>query len=60
MSVNKETPSRTGASGLVFVAFVLVALALGLFFGNMAAFVLGGLGVGFFFMAVFRVITGHW
>lgn len=60
MSVKKETPSRTGASGLVFVAFVLIALALGLLYGNMAAFFLGGLGVGFFFMAVFRAITGHW
>ncbi len=60
MSVKREAPSRKGTSGLVFVGCLLIALALGLLYGNMATFVLGGLGVGFFFMAVVRVITGQW
>ncbi len=60
MSSEKQTFSRTGVSGLVFVGCLLLALALGLFLGNIAAFLIGGLGVAFIAMAVVRFATGTW
>lgn len=59
MTVKKE-PSRTGVSGLAFVGCLMIALALGLLYGNMATFVLGGLGVGFILMGLVRAVTGQW
>lgn len=60
MSVKKQERSRRGISGLVFVGCLLIALALGLLYGNMATFVLGGLGIGFIAMAIARFATGEW
>ena len=60
MSNQSQKPSRSGISGLVFVGCLLIAIALGLAFGNMAAAILGGLGVGFIAMAIARYATGSW
>lgn len=60
MSNEKQEFSRTGISGLVFVGCLLIALALGVLTGNVAVYLLGGLGVGFVAMAMARYATGHW
>jgi uncharacterized membrane protein YraQ (UPF0718 family) len=60
MSSEKQQQSRKGITGLVFVGCLLIALAVGLVTGQMAAALLGGLGVGFIAMAVARYITGEW
>lgn len=60
MSVERQQRSRGGASGLVFVGCLLIALALGLLLGNMATYLLAGLGVGFIAMALVRTMTGQW
>jgi hypothetical protein len=60
MASEKQKPDRKGVSGLVFVGFLMLGLAIGFLIGNVAAGVLGGLGVGFIAMAIVRYITGEW
>lgn len=60
MTNNKQEPKRTGISGLVFVGCLMIGLAIGFLIGNIAAGVLGGLGVGFIAMAIARYLTGEW
>ncbi len=60
MSSEKQGKSTKGTSGLVFVGFLLIGLAVGLLRGNMAVALIGGLGVGFVAMAITRAITGEW
>lgn len=60
MSVEKKAPSRSGVSGLIFVGCLLIALAIGLFTGNIAPALIGGLGVAFVAMALARYATGQW
>ena len=60
MSSQNQKPNRSGISGLVFVGCLLIAIAIGLFTGNMAASILGGLGVGFIAMGIARYATGSW
>ena len=60
MASEKQKPERTGVSGLVFVGCLILGLAIGLLTGNVAAGLLGGLGVGFIAMAIARYITGAW
>lgn len=60
MTSNKQEPKRTGISGLVFVGCLMIGLAIGFLIGNIAAGVLGGLGVGFIAMAIARYLTGEW
>lgn len=43
--------------GLVFVGCLFIGLALGIAYGNAAVGVLGGLGAGFIFMAIFIYLT---
>jgi hypothetical protein len=38
----------------------MLGLAIGLLTGNVAAGLIGGLGVGFIAMAIVRSITGEW
>ena len=60
MSNNPQERSRKGASGLFFVGFLILGLAVGFFVGNVAAGFFAGLGVGFIAMAISRAITGEW
>ena len=60
MASEKQGPKRTGISGLVFVGCLLIGLAIGFLVGNVAAGVIGGLGVGFIAMAIARYMTGEW
>jgi hypothetical protein len=60
MASEKQEPKRTGVSGLVFVGCLMLGLAIGLLTGNVAAGLIGGLGVGFIAMAIVRYITGEW
>jgi hypothetical protein len=38
----------------------MIGLAIGFLVGNVAAGVIGGLGVGFIAMAIARYVTGEW
>lgn len=60
MASEKQERSRSGVSGLVFVGCLLVALAIGLLTGQVAQYLLAGLGVGFIGMAIARYATGEW
>lgn len=60
MTNNKQEPKKSGISGLVFVGCMMIGLAIGFLIGNIAAGVLGGLGVGFIAMAIARYLTGEW
>lgn len=60
MAEEKQVRDRSGVSGLVLVGCLLLGLAVGLLWGNLAVGVLGGLGVGFVLMAVARYLTGSW
>ena len=60
MSNNTQERSRKGASGLFFVGFLILGLAVGFFVGNVAAGLFAGLGVGFIAMAISRALTGEW
>jgi len=52
--------STSGISGLVFVGCLLLGLAIGFLVGNVVVGILGGLGVGFFAMAITRCAAGTW
>ena len=60
MSEVKIERSRKGASGLLFVGFLILGLAIGFFLNNIAGGFFVGLGVGFSAMAITRAITGEW
>ena len=60
MSNNTQERSRKGASGLIFVGFLILGLAIGFFVGNVVGGFFAGLGVGFIAMAITRAITGEW
>ena len=60
MSGEKQTKKFKGASGVIFVGCLLIGLAAGLLTGQMAAALLGGLGVGFVAMGIARAVTGAW
>jgi hypothetical protein len=60
MTSEKQKPDRSGVSGLIFVGFLILGLAVGFLIGNIPAGLLGGLGVGFIAMAIARYITGEW
>ena len=60
MANEKQKPDRRGVSGLIFVGCLMIGLAIGFLIGNVAAGLLGGLGVGFIGMAIARYITGEW
>ena len=49
-----------GASGVIFVGFLILGLAVGLFIGNVVFGLLGGLGVGMVAMGIARAVTGEW
>ena len=51
---------KSGGSGLAFVGCLMIGLALGIYTGDVAVWVLGSLGVGFIALAVFRALTGEW
>ena len=53
MSSEKQGKSTKGTSGLVFVGFLLIGLAVGLLRGNMAVALIVA-------MAITRAITGEW
>lgn len=55
---SEKRPGTSGIRDLVFVGCLLLALTLGLLTGNVAVFMLGGLGVAFVAMAVVRYATG--
>ena len=55
----KET-KRTGVASLAFVGCLILGLAVGLVTGQVAAALLGGLGLGFIAMAILRYLTGEW
>ena len=52
--------SRKGASGVLFIGFIIFGLAIGFFLGNIAAGLFAGIGVGFIAMGIMRAITGEW
>ena len=60
MSSEKQAPKGKGISGLVFVGCLMLGLAIGLLTGNVAAALIGGLGVGFIAMAIMSYLTGQW
>lgn len=60
MSSESQMPSRSGVSGLIFVGFLIISLAIGLLTGEVAVALLIGLGAGFIGMAIARYVTGQW
>jgi hypothetical protein len=60
MSDQNLTRSRKGASGVLFIGFILLGLAAGFFLENIAAGLFAGLGIGFIAMGIMRAITGEW
>lgn len=60
MSDMKKSPSRSGATGLVFVGCLLLGIVVGFFLENVAMGTLGGLGAGFIAMAIMRTLTAEW
>ncbi|MFL7890552.1 MAG: hypothetical protein ACK2UM_06480 [Anaerolineales bacterium] len=60
MAENTQERSRKGASGLVFVGFLILGIAIGFFVGNFVGGFFVGLGVGFIAMGLMRAITGEW
>jgi hypothetical protein len=60
MSDDKQERSRKGASGLFFVGFLILGLAVGFFVGNIVGGFFAGLGIGFIAMAISRAVTGEW
>jgi dolichol kinase len=60
MSNDKQERSRKGTSGLFFVGFLILGLAIGFIVGNVVGGFFVGLGVGFIAMAIARAITGEW
>ena len=60
MSNDKQERSRKGTSGLFFVGFLILGLAIGFFVGNVVGGLFAGLGVGFIAMAISRSVTGEW
>lgn len=60
MSTDTQGRSRKGASGVMFVGFIILGLSVGFFVGNAAAGLFAGLGLGFIAMAITRAITGEW
>jgi hypothetical protein len=60
MSREKQSPSRKGASGVVFVGCLMLGLAAGLPIEYVAVGLLGGLGVGFIALGMVRYATGEW
>jgi len=60
MADENQKSGRSGVSGLVFVGFLMLGLAIGFLIGNVAAGLFGGMGVGFVAMAIARYITGEW
>ena len=52
MSSEKQESKRTEIGGLIFVGCLMIGLAIGFLIGNIAAGLLGGLGVGFIGMAI--------
>ena len=56
----KQEPKIKGASGAAFVGCLLLGLAIGMFIGNTAVGIFGGLGVGFVVMAILRYSTDQW
>ncbi len=60
MSNDKQERSTKGASGLFFVGFLILGLAIGFFVGNIVGGFFAGLGVGFIAMGITRAITGEW
>ena len=56
----QDTRSRSGVSGLLFVGFLIIGLAVGFFIGNIPAGLFGGMGIGFIAMAIARYSTGEW
>lgn len=60
MAGETQERNNSGVSGLVFVGCLLLGLAAGFLTWNIAAGVLGGLGVGFIAMAFVRYKTGQW
>jgi hypothetical protein len=60
MSTQNQQSRTKGISGVVFVACFMISLAVGLYTGQMAIAVLGGLGVSFIALAITRYVTGEW
>ena len=60
MSSDKRGSDRSGISGLIFVGCLMIGLAIGLLTGNVAVWLIGGLGVGFIAMGIARYMTGAW
>lgn len=60
MADSTQERSRKGASGLIFVGFLILGLAIGFIVGNVMGGFFVGLGLGFIAMAIVRAITGEW
>ena len=60
MASEEQGSPKKGISGVIFVGFLMIGLAVGMLTGNTAPGVLGGLGVGFVAMGITRYITGEW
>ncbi len=44
------------SGGMAFIGTILLGIGLGVMYGQIVAGVLGGIGVGFIIMAIFRAI----
>ena len=60
MASEKTESKKKGISGVIFVGFLLIGLAVGLLTGSVAPSLIGGLGVGFVAMGITRYLTGEW
>jgi hypothetical protein len=56
-NINMAKSKSQEASGMAFVGFIMLGLAFGLYTGQTAAGVLGGLGLAFLAYAVLRMKT---
>jgi len=60
MASEKQESNRKGISGVIFVGFLMIGLAIGMLTGSVAPSLIGGLGVGFVAMGITRYLTGEW
>lgn len=60
MAYENQKSRRKGISGLTFVGFLMIGLAVGLLIGNVVVGLFAGLGIGFIAMVIAYYITGQW
>jgi hypothetical protein len=60
MASETKQSKGSGASGVIFVGFLILGLAVGFFTGNIVFGLFAGVGVGMIAMGIARSVTGEW